>query len=99
MKEISIVQGDDKSIIVDFKGAVAEEIVGFYFSSKRLGISKYFDEKIEGKWIMEFTSDETKTFPSDISTFDITAKLSDGQIMTGIYHGVVCVKEKDNSIF
>jgi hypothetical protein len=99
MTDFSIIQGDDKSIIVEFTGAVSQEIVGFYFSSKKLGVSKYFGEKIEDKWIISFTSEETRNFPDGVASFDITAKTSDGQTLTGVYHGVVCIKEKDNSIF
>ena len=74
MSDFSIIQGDDKSIIVEFTGAVSQEIVGFYFSSKRLGVSKYFGEKIEDKWIISFASEETRNFPDGIASFDITAK-------------------------
>ena len=104
MADIQIVQGDDKHILVDFVSANPNVngnsiIESFYFSSKALGISKHFTEKdSDGKWYVTLTSEETMVFPAGAYTFDITAKTVDSTTLTGVYHGTVCIKEKDNSI-
>ncbi len=103
MADIQIVQGDDKHILVDFVSTNPNEngndiVESFYFSSKALGISKHFTEKDDGRWYAILTSEETKAFPTGVYTFDITAKTVDSTTLTGVYHGTVCIKEKDNSI-
>ena len=98
MADLQIVQGDDKHIRVKFDGESASRVAGFYFSSKDLNLTKYFDKKVDGIWYLDFTSQETAQFPVGTKNFDITAKTITNDIITGIYHGTMCVKEKDNKI-
>lgn len=104
MADLQIVQGDDKHICVDFVCANKDKdcntiVSSFYFTSKSLGINKHFTEKeSDGHWYVVLTSEETSKFPTGVHTFDITAKTIDSDTLTGIYHGTICVKEKDNSI-
>lgn len=104
MSDIQIVQGDDKHILVDFVSANPNAngnsiVESFYFSSKALGISKHFTKKDDdGRWYVTLTSEETMVFPTGVYTFDITAKTVDNTTLTGVYHGTLCIKEKDNSI-
>lgn len=98
MADLQIVQGDDKHIRVIFDGESASQVAGFYFTSKDLDINKYFDTKTDENWYIDLTSEETAKFQSGTKNFDITAKTVGGDIITGIYHGTICVKEKDNKI-
>lgn len=98
MTDLKIIQGDDKHIKVNFTGDGATQIQGFYFSSNKLGISKYFGEQVDGSWIIDLTSEETTQFPSGVANFDITVKTLDGKTITSIYEGTLCVAEKTNKI-
>lgn len=97
--EYIIIQGDDKHTRVDFVGGGAKLVQSFYFTSKTLGINKLFTEKeSDGNWYITLTSEETKNLKVGHHNFDITAKTTDDDTYTALYHGTVCVKEKNNSI-
>ena len=98
MGELKIIQGDDKHIRVNFEGESASQVESFYFSSKSLNITKHFTEKIDDNWYVDLTSEETSKFEEGLHTFDITAKTLNGDIITGIYNGTVCVHPKENII-
>lgn len=100
MADYIIVQGDDKHTRVEMIGTGVELVQAFYFTSKTLGINKLFDRKEEdGYWYIALTSEETRDFKVGVHSFDITVKTVDSDIFTALYHGTVCVKEKDNSIY
>ena len=98
MTDLQIVQGDDKHIRVNFLGDSASRVAGFYFSSSTLNLNKYYDKKVDDNWYIDLTSEETAQFTTGTHNFDVTAKTITGDIITGIYHGTICVKEKDNKI-
>jgi hypothetical protein len=98
MADFKIVQGDDKHIRVNFLGDSATQVAGFYFTSSALSLSKYFDTKVDDNWYLDISSEETSKLPVGTFNFDITARTLTGDLITGIYHGTVCVLEKDNKI-
>ncbi len=98
MANIRIVQGDDKHIKVKFIGDSATIVQGFYFTCATLGINKYFDQKTDDEWYINLSREETRDLDVGIHVFDITAKTISGDIVTGVYHGTVCVLKKDNMV-
>lgn len=98
MADIQIVQGDDKHIQVTFCGKRADIVEAFYFTSRSLNINKYISSKeVDENWYIALTSEETAQLPVGVHSFDITVKTVDSDTLTGLYHGIVCVKGKDNN--
>lgn len=99
MADYIIIQGDDKHTKVTMTGTGAEQVSSIYFTSKSLGVNKHIAEReADGNFYITFTSKETQYFLRGIHSFDITAITKQNDIHTALYHGTVCVKEKDNSI-
>lgn len=97
--DIYIIQGDTSQINVTIEGVPHEAIEHVYFSCGRLELTKElsFDNDIN-KYVLLFSSTETSTMPKLTTNFDITVKLFDSKIKTGLYQGKIIIAEKNNPV-
>lgn len=97
--DIMIIQGDTSQINITVEGVPHEAIEKVYFSCSKLDIVKEltYDTDIN-KYVLLFSSEETSSMNKIITNFDITVKLFDQKIKTGLYQGKITVSEKNNPI-
>lgn len=97
--DIVIIQGDTSQTNVTIEGVDHEAIQEVYFSCGKLGLSKQLSYDSEsGIYILLFTSEETSSFKPIVTNFDITLKLFNDEIITGLYQGRIIVSDKNNPV-
>lgn len=99
LADVIIVQGDTYEQNVYIDGVAPTSINGVFFSCKKLELSKqltYVDD-IKG-YVLLLSSQETKDLKPITTDYDITIKLIDDSIKTGLYRGKLIVLEKTNTV-
>lgn len=97
--EIIIIQGDTYQKNVAVNGVMRDQIQAVYFSCAKLNVTKElpFDPTIM-KYVLRFTPEETASFKHIVTDFDITVKLAETVVKTGVYRGKLMILEKNNSV-
>lgn len=97
--DIVIIQGDTSQTNVTIEGATHEMIEAVYFSCGKLGITKTlpYDSETD-TYTLLFSSEETSDIKPQITNFDITIKLFDSKILTGLYQGKLTIADKNNPV-
>ena len=94
---IKLIQGDtlNLSITVEHGAELIEEL---YFSCEFLKLSKTLTKIDDTHYMVNFDAEFTCNCPVCTTSFDITAKLKDDQIVTVIYNDPIKVLKKENVI-
>lgn len=94
---IKLIQGDTLNLIITVEKG-ADLIEELYFSCERLKLSKVLTKIDDTNYMVNFDTEFTCNCPICTTTFDITAKLKDNQIVTVIYNDPIRVLKKENVI-
>ena len=94
---INFIQGDTLNLIITVEKG-AEQIEELYFSCDRLNLSKVLTKIDDTHYMVNFDPEFTCNCPICKTTFDITAKLKDNQIVTVVYNDPIKVLKKENAI-
>ena len=94
---IKLIQGDTLNLIITVEEG-ANQIEELYFSCERLNLSKTLTKIDDTHYMVNFDAEFTCDCSICNTTFDITAKLKDNQIVTVIYNDSLKILKKENKI-
>lgn len=95
---LSLIQGDVFEIDLKVGEECALDVESIVFSSKEQKFTKEFRKISERDYFLEIPGSITKGFIPKVSSYDISVRFMDGEIMTAIYQNKLIVHRKDNSV-
>ncbi len=97
--DIVIIQGDTYQANVTVEGVQKEAIEAVYFSCSKFDLSREltYDDDTD-TYVLLLSSEETKALVASTTNFDITVKLFDQKLKTGLYCGKLIVLKKTNPV-
>lgn len=97
--DIVIIQGDTYQKNVIIEGVYTDIIEGVYFSCGKLNLTQKLSFNSQfNHFELILSSEQTATLKPVVTDFDITVKLQNDKVTTGLYRGKLIVLDKNNPI-
>lgn len=98
--ELTLIKGDSLTVTVEIEGVISSEIDHVYFSVRDVTTSEFTYDEASELWIMTIpaTSTDNAEYRVGKHSYDVTLYLTNNNVNTLIYKGLLNIKAKDNIV-